>query len=101
MLGAVISKLKVGLLISRDDYRPVSRSPQSRFLPFYSFTFLLFSVEVGRFISRDRLGEKCSHFERVGSALASSARCRRIKYKAWGNAPGNAPQMESALQAQQ
>ena len=42
----------------------------------------------------------CSHFERIGSARTRSARCKRIKYKAWGNAPGMPPHTQCALQAQ-
>ena len=48
-------------------------------------------LKVGLYISRDHPRKICSHVARVGSTLASNARRRRIKYKAWGNAPGVVP----------
>ncbi len=57
--------------------------------------------KVSLFISRDGMGGFRGHFERTGDTLTSYARCKRIKYKAWGNAPGMPPHKESALQAQQ
>ena len=83
---------EVGLSNSGDISRGYRAAPSSlRFLLFLLFCLFTFRQKVGLSVFHNPRGKIRNHSKRVGSAPASSARCRRIKYKAWGNAPGVPP----------